>query len=404
MLIHQSQTVPATTHRRVTKGHRRSAKTLRENESLFKLMVENVRDYAIVMLDAGGNVVSWNIGAERMQGYKADEIIGQHSSRFYSEEDVHRGKPEQELAAATAEGRFENEGWRRRKDGSQFIANIVITALHNDKGQLQGFVKIIRDITERKKVQEEIQRLNAELERRIVQRTAQLETTNKELEAFSYSVSHDLRAPLRTIDGFSKIIMEEYSDKIDDEGKRLLTIIRTNTQKMGDLIGDLLNLSRATRDEMKVVRVDMSALADSVYHEVASPEVQNHCSFSVGQLPEAYCDPALIKQVWRNLISNAIKFTGRSAEQKIHIGGSTTNGVSEYFIKDSGVGFDPRYVHKLFGAFQRLHKTEEFEGTGVGLALVQRIIHRHGGGVWAEGTVGQGATFHFSLPAKEKNQ
>ncbi|MGB2868428.1 MAG: PAS domain S-box protein [Bacteroidota bacterium] len=380
---------------------KQSEEALRKSESLFRLMLENVRDYAIVMLDAGGRVVTWNTGAERIQGYPANEILGQHVSRFYSKEDVEHGTPKQELAAATAHGRFENEGWRLRKDGSRFLANSIITALHDEKGRLQGFIKIIRDITERRKVQEEIQKLNAELEQRIVERTTQLETTNKELEAFSYSVSHDLRAPLRTIDGFSQIVMEEYSTKLDDEGKRLLTIIRSNTQKMGELIGDLLNLSRATRDQMKMSHVDMSTLTDAIYHEVASPDVQKQCSFTVEPLPDAYCDPALIKQVWRNLISNAIKFTTRSVERSIHIGGSTTGGMSEYFIKDSGVGFDPRYVHKLFGAFQRLHKTEEFEGTGVGLALVQRIIHRHGGHVWAEGTVGQGATFHFSLPSKD---
>jgi PAS domain S-box-containing protein len=244
----------------------------------------------------------------------------------------------------------------------------------------------------------------ATLEKRVAERTVQLEAANKELEAFSYSVSHDLRAPLRSIDGFSQIILEEYSSKFDAEGKRLLNVIRSNTQKMGELITDLLDLSRVARDEMKTVRIDMSTLANSIFHEVASPEAQKRYSLSVGALPEAYGDPSLMRQVWRNLISNAIKFTAPKDVRSIEIGGRSEEGKTIYFIRDSGVGFDPQYAHKLFGVFQRLHKTEEFEGTGVGLAIVQRIVHRHGGEVWAEGRIGEGATFYFSLTSKESNR
>jgi PAS domain S-box-containing protein len=244
----------------------------------------------------------------------------------------------------------------------------------------------------------------ATLEKRVKERTGQLETANKELEAFSYSVSHDLRAPLRSIDGFSKIMMEEYSNKIDAEGKRILNVIRANTQKMGELITDLLDLSRVTRDEMKTVRVDMTTLASSVFREIASPDVQKQYAFSIEALPDAYGDPSLLRQVWRNLISNAIKFTATKDVRHIEIGTRSEDGMTVYFIRDSGVGFDPQYTHKLFGVFQRLHSTEEFEGTGVGLAIVQRIVHRHGGRVWAEGRIGEGATFSFSLPSKENNR
>jgi PAS domain S-box-containing protein len=244
----------------------------------------------------------------------------------------------------------------------------------------------------------------ATLEKRVEERTGQLEAANKELEAFSYSVSHDLRAPLRSIDGFSQIISEEYSDKFDAEGKRLLNIIRSNTQKMGELITDLLDLSRVARDEMKTVRIDMSTLADSIFHEVALPDAQKQYSFSIETLPDAYGDPSLMRQVWRNLISNAIKFTAPKDVRRIEIGARSEHGKTIYFIRDSGVGFDPQYTHKLFGVFQRLHKMEEFEGTGIGLAIVQRIVHRHGGRVWAEGSIGGGATFYFSLPSGESNR
>jgi light-regulated signal transduction histidine kinase (bacteriophytochrome) len=240
----------------------------------------------------------------------------------------------------------------------------------------------------------------ATLEKRVKERTGQLETANKELEAFSYSVSHDLRAPLRSIDGFSKIMMEEYSNKLDAEGKRILNVIRSNTQKMGELITDLLDLSRVTRDEMKTVRVDMTTLANSVFREIASPDAQKQYAFSIEALPDAYGDPSLLRQVWRNLISNAIKFTATKDVRHIEIGARSEDGMTVYFIRDSGVGFDPQYTHKLFGVFQRLHTTEAFEGTGVGLAIVQRIVHRHGGRVWAEGRIGEGATFYFALPSK----
>jgi PAS domain S-box-containing protein len=274
--------------------------------------------------------------------------------------------------------------------------------LRDDDGQVRGCVGSFVDITERKHAEKEVQMLNAELEQRVSERTAQLENANKELEAFSYSVSHDLRAPLRAVDGFSRIVLEEYAQKLDPEAGRLLQVIISSTQKMDELITDMLDLSRVSRNEMNVSRVAMAMLANSIYHESASPELRETFSFSVAPIPDAYCDPILIRQVWRNLISNAIKFTAPKDVRNIEIGSRTEDGMNVYFIRDSGVGYDPRYAHKLFGVFQRLHKTEDFEGTGVGLAIVQRIIHRHGGKVWAEGKVGEGATFWFSLPKRQE--
>ena len=243
---------------------------------------------------------------------------------------------------------------------------------------------------------------NAQLYSALRERTAQLEAVNRELEAFSYSVSHDLRAPLRAIDGFSRFLLEDYEEKLDTEGKRLLNVIRSNTQKMDHLISDLLALSRVTRNELIISVIDMRTMADSIYREIVPDSVGGKFHFNVDQIPDAYGDPSFMRQVWYNLLSNAVKYTMPKENCEITVGGYDENEFHVYFIKDNGVGFNPEYTHKLFGVFQRLHKSEEFEGTGVGLAIVQRIVHRHGGTVWAEGKTGEGALFYFSIPRKER--
>ncbi len=260
-----------------------------------------------------------------------------------------------------------------------------------------------QDITERKQAQDEILRLNANLEERVQQRTAALESANKELEAFSYSVSHDLRAPLRSVDSFSRIFLEDYGPKLDDEGKRLLNVVRDEAQRMGRLIDDLLDFSRMNRQEIKAMQCDMTQLAQSVYDSLDESLRSRIQHFNLQPLPPAHGDPAMLRQVLFNLLANAVKFTGHQQAPVIEIGASSAGGMNTYYVKDNGVGFDQRYVHKLFGVFQRLHAENEFEGTGIGLALVQRIIHRLGGTVRAEGKLNAGATFYFTLPIiKEK--
>ena len=284
----------------------------------------------------------------------------------------------------------------KRQDGSPVWVRTASRAVRDASGAgeyLEGFV---HDISERKQAEEEIHQLNAGLERRVAERTVDLEAANKELEAFSYSVSHDLRAPLRAVDGFSRILLEDHAPQLDADGKRLLDVVRSNARQMGRLIDDLLSFSRSGRQEIARSSIDMESLVKAAFDDLKAAD--EAISFAVGPLPPADGDPSLMRQVWVNLISNALKFTRPKAERVIDISGRAEPGRVVYSVKDNGVGFDVAYANKLFGVFQRLHSSQEFEGTGVGLALVQRIVHRHGGEVGAEGRVGEGATFSFSLP------
>jgi len=493
---------------------RRAEETLRVSEERFRLLLGSVRDYAIYMLDPTGHVVSWNAGAEQIKGYRAEEIIGQHFSRFYTAEDVAAGKPEAALRAAAAQGRYEEENWRLRKDGSRFWADVVIGAVQDERGALVGFAKVTRDLTERQRAEEALRaseerfrilavtandaiisadsrgdityfnpgaerifgyaleevtgkpltvlmperfrdahrtglaRYLATGEARVVgktvelagrkkdgtefplelslaswrhgpevaftaiirditerkrvedtlrRHTAQLEVANAELDAFAYSVSHDLRAPLRGIDGFSQALLEDYAERLDVTGKDYLARVRSASQRMATLIDDLLNLSRVTRHQMHVAGVDLSALARGIATDLQKGDPERRAEFIIAPGLQVQADPGLMRVVLQNLLENAWKFTGKRPHARIEVGSATHDGRPAYFVRDNGAGFDMTYVHKLFGAFQRLHGAQEFDGTGVGLATVQRVIHRHGGRVWAEGAVDGGATFYFTL-------
>jgi PAS domain S-box-containing protein len=495
---------------------------IRPTDEQFRLMVEQVQDYAIFMLDPQGHVASWNAGAEHIKHYRAQEIIGRHFSVFYTQEDVNSGLPGRELEIARSSGSFEAQGWRLRKDGSRFWAMVTITPMYDQSGELAGFGKLTRDLTEKRSTEESLQksrtmferlfesapdavvvvddkgvirRINqqaellfgylreqlvgmkvetlmparfqkghlqhrrgyfkdprmrrmgtgvelygcsregrefpvdimlnpietgegtwafavirditvqrentariTELNRSLKVQIEQLSASNRELEAFSYSISHDLRAPLRHIIGFVDLLNERDLTALDAKSRHYLEVITQAAQKMGNLIDGLLAFSRMGRAELDKRTVDLDRLVREILRQQAEETRGREIDWEIAPLPAVAGDPAMLHLVLNHLIQNAVKFTKPRARARIEIGALEEDEETRVYVRDNGVGFDIRYVSKLFGLFQRLHSNEEFEGTGVGLAYVQRIVMRHGGRVWAEGALDGGATIWFALP------
>ncbi len=352
----------------------------------------------VAITDPQGRITYINDKFCAISQYSREELLGKDhrfiNSGYHSKEFIRN------LWSTITQGKvWHGELKNRAKDGSYYWEDSTIVPFLNEQGEPRQYVAIRTDITDRKAIEEKIRQLNIDLEQRVVERTAELEAANQELEAFSYSVSHDLRAPLRHIIGFVELLQQEAAPSLSEKSLQYLTTISQSAKRMGELIDDLLAFSRVGRTAMQKTDVNLDKLVREVLGDFQAETKDRKIVWKIQLLPSVRADRALLRMVLVNLISNAVKFTSKRAEATIKIG-CASNGNSEtvIFIRDNGVGFDPQYADKLFGVFQRLHSQAEFEGTGIGLANVQRIILRHGGRVWAEGAVDGGATFFFSIP------
>ncbi|MBE0622415.1 MAG: PAS domain S-box protein [Burkholderiales bacterium] len=372
---------------------RMAEQALARESNRNQVFLRNASD-GVHILDADGNVLEVSDSFCQMLGYSREELIGANVSLWDAQWSPQELK--QIIAKHVAmEGRTVIETRHRRRDGSMFDVEVTGQGLELD-GRPALF-NSSRDITERVRAQDELRRLNESLEQRVAERTNALQVANRELEAFSYSVSHDLRAPLRAIQGFSQILHEEYAVQIDAQGKDMLARVSAATEKMGELIEDLLKLSRISRQEMQRGPVDLSALAREVVEELTADEPERNVEWVIALQLLAHGDLGLLRLALHNLIGNAWKYSARRDPARIEFGVMEKEDRPVYFVRDNGAGFDMAHADKLFRAFQRLHSAAEFSGTGIGLATVARIIHRHGGDVWGEGRVDEGASFYFTL-------
>jgi PAS domain S-box-containing protein len=359
----------------------------------------DVEDCSFIQIDLAGTILSCSSGTKHIHGYSMHELIGMPISTFYSDEEKKNGHPWINLKIAKEEGRYECEAWKCKKDGTRFYANTIYKAIYNEDHSIIEYTKFTRDITAQKHLEEENKVLTTRLEEKVQQRTKELEIVNKELEAFSYSVSHDLRAPLRAISGYSTMLKEDYEEKLDSEANRIIDVIVSNTKMMSQLIDDLLTFSKMARLELVDKAVNMKTLAEKCVIEIVEVEKLKY-KVNIDDLPPCKGDASMLKQVWLNLLGNAIKYSAKKDNPIIEVGAIEDSKNIIYYVKDNGAGFDMKYYDKLFGVFQRLHRSDEFEGTGLGLVLAKRIISKHGGEIWGKASLNQGATFYFSLPKK----
>jgi PAS domain S-box-containing protein len=354
-----------------------------------------ILDLAPVLIrDTTDRILLWNTGSEQMYGWTQDEAVQKITHQLLQTEFP---RPLEEIKARLyAYGQWRGELVHTTRDGKRLVVAST-WVLHKDgQGKPKAVLEINNDITERRRAEEEVLRLNQELEHRVADRTAQLEAANKELEAFSYSVSHDLRAPLRHINGFSQALLEDYEEKLDAIGKDYLHQVIDASREMAQLIDDVLQLARVTRSEMRREAVNLSDIAVAIVAELRKGSART-VVVKIEDKLLTYGDKRLLRIALNNLIGNAWKFTSKRQDAEITLGSQIKNNQKVYFVRDNGAGFNMKYVDKLFGAFQRLHSADQFEGTGIGLATVQRIVHRHGGTVEAEGEVDGGATFYFTI-------
>ncbi|MEX1166820.1 MAG: PAS domain S-box protein [Hydrogenophaga sp.] len=378
---------------------------LLESEQRFRLMVDNLREYCIYFFDTQGNITDWTDSALRMEGDSPTEMLGRHYSKLFRRKTPDEARAIGDRLMRTAETRGQNElhGWHERKDGTRYFAHSVIIALRGDDGELRGFAKINHDLTDAKRLDDLMRNINDELEARVADRTEQLLAANNDLESFSYSVSHDLRSPLRHISSFVSLLEEHMAGSQDEEALRYLGTIAGSARHMSQLIDGLLAFARLGRAAVTSLEVDMEALVQAVVAQLEHDTQGRSVEWVIApDLPVVFGDALLLREVWTNLLGNALKYSRPRKLARIEVGWSVDPAVGYTFsVTDNGVGFDEQYAQKLFGVFQRLHRASEFEGTGIGLALSRRILERHGGSIWAESRLGEGSIFSFALPFEE---
>jgi PAS domain S-box-containing protein len=392
----------------ITLGHDRpgtdrgASAALRESEERFRVLVDGVADYAIYMLDPAGKVVSWNKGAERLKGYTSDEILGQDVSVFFPPADVAAGKPAAELARAAAEGRTEQESWRVRKDGSHFWADVIVTALRDEDGQLRGFAKVTRDFTARKASEDAVR----EAGKKLRAYATRLERSNRELETFAAVASHDLQEPLRKIRAFGDRLSSKYGAQLEPTGRDYLDRMCSAAARMQDLIENLLAFSRVTTKAQPFASVDLATVARDVLSDLESRIAQTAGRVEVGELPSVYADATQMRQLLQNLLANALKFHRAGVPPVVRVSSRALPGGDRFEIRvqDRGLGFEQQYAERIFGMFQRLHGRSEFEGTGIGLAICRKIVDRHDGTIVATGAPGEGAVFTITLPYRQPEE
>ncbi len=351
---------------------------LEEREERIRLLVENVQDYAIFLLDPEGRIASWNVGAQRIKGYGAEEVMGRHFSCFYTPEDVQAGKPGKLLHQAVQEGRVEDEGWRVRKDGTRYWADTILTALKDPRGRLRGFAKITRDMTQRKQIEE-------------------LARSNQELEQFAYLASHDLQEPLRMVASYVQLLAHKYGNRLDEEADTYIQQAVDGAKRMQALIHDLLAYSRVSNQKRSFDRVDFEeALAEALRNLEAGVR-EAGAQITHDPMPTVVGDYAQFLQLFQNLIGNSLKFRGNKPPL-IHVGAVQKGQEWLFSVKDNGIGIDPQYADKIFEIFRRLHTRSEYPGTGIGLAICRKVVSHHGGRIWVESKEGEGASFYWTLP------
>ena len=358
------------------------------SDKLFALLVASVLDYAIFVLDARGRVARWNPGAERMTGYRESEVVGLPLSVFLLEDPESASRVQEEMDAAIRDGRAENEGWRVRKDGSRFWANTVLVALRDDHGELIGFGKIMRDLTEQRR-----------LDAVVAAKVDELGRSNKELEQFAYVASHDLQEPLRMVTSYVQLLAKRYGGKLGADADDFIGYAVDGVGRMQQLINDLLAFSRVGTRGGTLQSTDAGAVLERVLEGLQITIQEAGATITHDPLPVVHADPSQLGQLLQNLIGNGIKFRG-TAPPRVHIGVEPRGDHWLFTVRDNGIGFEAQYAERIFVIFQRLHGRGEYAGTGIGLAICRKIVERHGGQIWAASEPGRGSTFHFTWPGQ----